>query len=95
VKAKINPLRKLYWWWRVRTYELDPEKTTTFWEWLNAHDIELCKWTLVEGPEAGDVMGKTDHHHELVPLEMAEAEAVLERYLRNVRGIYGDPVAGD
>jgi hypothetical protein len=88
MKARIRWHRRLYWWWKVRHYELDPGKVTTFWEWLNLHDMHLCKWEMFTGED------NLQHRHELVPLEMEEAEAVLERYLRNVRKIYGEQKAG-
>lgn len=94
MKARLKWYRRLYWWWKVRSYELDAEKTQTFWEWLNIHDMHLAKWELVDGPEPGDVMGRTDHHHELIPLDMEETEAILNRYLRNIKKAYGDPHAG-
>ena len=60
----------------------------TFSEWLNQQDIELCRWESVgEG---------ADHHHVLMPFEPEETDIIIERYLRNVRKIYGDmPAAGD
>lgn len=60
----------------------------TFWEWLNQQDMHLARW---------ETTGETfeDHDHVLVPLEEEETEALLERYLRNVKKIYGDPVAGE
>jgi hypothetical protein len=58
-----------------------------FSDWLNQQDIELCQWQSVgEG---------ADHHHTLVPFTPEETDVILERYLRNVRKIYGDMPAGD
>lgn len=54
----------------------------TFSEWLDQQDIELCQWQSVgEG---------ADHHHVLMPFEPEETDIIIERYLRNVRKIYGD-----
>ena len=62
----------------------------TFSEWLNQQDIELCKWEYVEP------VGCTPHDHVLVPYTPEETDIIIERYLRNVRKIYGDmPAAGD
>lgn len=56
-----------------------------FAEWLNQQDIELCQWESVgEG---------ADHHHVLVPFTPEETDIIIERYLRNVRKIYGDQPA--
>ena len=61
----------------------------TFSEWLNQQDIELCKWEYVEP------VGCTPHDHVLVPYTPEETDIIIERYLRNVRKIYGDmPAAG-
>jgi hypothetical protein len=67
-----------------------------FSEWINQQDIELARWEYVEGPEPGDVFASHSHHHELVPYTPEETDIIIERYLRNVRKIYGDmPAAGD
>jgi hypothetical protein len=60
-------------------------RTMKFSEWLNQQDIELAHWEPRSLP---------DHHHDLVPFEPEETDAILERYLRNVRMIYGPPIAG-
>lgn len=54
----------------------------TFWEWLNQHDMRLARW---EG---------RGQRRELILLTEEETEVILERYLRNVRMIYGEPQAG-
>lgn len=56
----------------------------TFSEWLNQQDIELCKWEYVEPADC------TPHDHVLVPYTPEETDIIIERYLRNVRKIYGD-----
>jgi len=73
MKARLNPIKRLWWWWKVRRYQLDPAKTRTFWEYLNANNLTLCTWEMV--PD-GD-----QHTHDLVELEMEQVEAVLNRYL--------------
>lgn len=59
-------------------------------EWLNQQDIELAHW---EPVESYDMWGNEEHDHQLVPYEPDEVDAILERYLRNVRKIYGDQPA--
>jgi hypothetical protein len=66
------------------------EKTITFWEWLNQQDIHLARW---QPTEEYDLWGNDRHEHVLVPLEEEETEVILERYLRNVRKVYGEPRA--
>lgn len=79
MKAKLNPVKHLYyrayWWWHSTIFELNPGKTRTFWEWLNANDLALCTWGLHgEGEE---------HTHDLVQLGAEETEAVFKQYLQH------------
>lgn len=69
---------------------LNPDEIVTFWDWLNVHDMHLARWECVE---EYDMWGNDKHEHVLVPLDMEETEAILDRYLRNVKKVYGDPYA--
>lgn len=56
--------------------ELDPAKVSNFYEWANLQDVHLATYKLVQDPDEPE-----EHEHVLYPLEMEEAEAVMERYL--------------
>lgn len=58
-----------------------------FGEWLDQQDIALGRWEPVADY---DLFGNESHHHELTPFTPEETDIILERYLRNVRKIYGD-----
>jgi hypothetical protein len=53
----------------------------TFGEWLDQNDLILGKWVTEHDKPA------------LKPLTAEESENALERYLRNVKQIYGDQKA--
>jgi hypothetical protein len=75
MKARLNPFKRLYWWWSTRQPARTASEARTFWEWLNANNLALCTWELVGD---GD-----EHTHDLVQLEMEQAEAVFHRYLKH------------
>lgn len=59
-----------------------------FQEWLEKNRLSLARVQPVT-----DFWGNEIERDELVPVDTDEAEVILERYLRNVRMIYGEPKA--
>jgi hypothetical protein len=79
MKAHMRWYRRVYWWWKVRWCELDPEKVHTFWDWLNIQDMYLAQYKVVQDPD-----NPVDHEHVLYPLGREETEAVFQRYLKHL-----------